>query len=117
MRRRWYWYAAHFDEWRRLEPRELAKWVGPGEPGILLIRLSSFHPNGFVREEALRRLGLIEDGTELPYLLLRLSDWVPQVQAAALGLVSQRVRAGYAGHSLRIWNCCIALAAVSEPNP
>jgi HEAT repeat protein len=79
----------------RLEPRELAKWVGPGEPGILLLQLSSFHANGFVREEAIRRLSLIRDGSELPYLLLRLNDWVPQVRHAAHGAVLDRLRPDY----------------------
>lgn len=98
MRRGWYWYASAFDEWRQITPRELARWVGPGEPGTLLLRLSSFHPNGFVREEALRRLGLISDGTELPYLLIRLGDWVEQVRSVACGLVAERARPDYAGH-------------------
>lgn len=96
MRHGWYWYPPFFDKWQCLEPRELAKWVGPGEPGVLLIRLSSFHPNGFVREQALCRLGLVEDGTELPYLLIRLGDWVSQVRTAACKLVVERVKPGYA---------------------
>ena len=86
------------NEWSRLTPPELQKWVGPGEPGILVLRLSSFHANGYVREAAVLRLALLKDGAELPYLLMRLNDWVPQVRAAALDAVVQRVRPDYVEH-------------------
>lgn len=92
MRRGWYGEGRN-----KLEARELAKWVGPDEPGILLLRLSAMHPNGFVREEAVRRLRLIQDGSELPFLLLRLNDWVPQVRRLALDSILDRIRADYAG--------------------
>lgn len=87
--------------WRRLAPRELAQWVGPGEPGALLLRFSSFHANGFVREEAVRRLALIEDGNELPYLLLRVNDWVREVRNAAHCAVRARLRLDYIEHFVR----------------
>lgn len=86
------------NEWSRLTPSELQKWVGPGEPGILVLGLSSFHANGYVREAAVMRLALLNDGAELPYLLLRLNDWVPQVRAAALDAVVKRVRPDYVEH-------------------
>lgn len=86
---------------RRLAPRELARWVGPGEPGILLLRLSSFHHNGFVREEALRRLALIRDGSELPYLLLRMNDWAGPVRRVAREAVLDRITDDYADHFVR----------------
>lgn len=43
------------------------------------LALASMHPNGRVRERACR----LSDGKRLPYLLIRLNDWVPQVRAAA----------------------------------
>jgi len=98
MRSSWFLGDPFGDEWRRLTRRELQKWVGPGEPGILVLRLSSFHANGYVREAAVLRLALLKDGAELPYLLMRLNDWVPQVRAAALDAVVQRVRPDYVEH-------------------
>jgi hypothetical protein len=88
------WYG---EEWRRLEPGELTKWVGPGEPGTSLLRLWSFHANGFVRQEAVRRLALVRDGSELPYLLIRLNDWVRQVRHVAHGALVDRLTPEYAG--------------------
>ena len=48
-----------------------------------ILKLLSFHYSGFEREEAVKRLAQIDDGSELTFLLLRLGDWVPQVRAAA----------------------------------
>lgn len=98
MRGSWVFSDPHGEEWRRLDRRELARWVGPGEPGTLLLKLSTLHGNGFVREEAVRRLGLSRDGSELPYLLLRLNDWVGKVRQAARAAVAERIHVGYTEH-------------------
>jgi HEAT repeat protein len=58
--------------------------------------LASFHFNGYIREEALRRLGDVFNGTELPFLLLRLNDWVPQVRSTAEGFIRARLKGDYA---------------------
>lgn len=65
----------------------------------------SLHPSGYTREEAVNLLAGVYDGTELPFLLLRLNDWVPQVRTAALAAVRRRIRAEYAEQFAR----CFAL--------
>lgn len=115
MRGSWVFGFEYGEEWRQLSPQALALWVGPGEPGTLLLRLSTFHANGFVREEAVRRLSLISDGTELPYLLLRLTDWVPQVQSAARDAVFARLRPEYADHFAG--NLILVTRLVRAPRP
>ncbi len=47
-----------------------------------LIRLLE-HPNGFKRENAIRRIGMLQDPIAIPNLLIRVNDWVPQVRDAA----------------------------------
>lgn len=103
------WYG---DDWRKLAPKELAKWVGPGEPGVLQLRLSSMHSNGFVREEAVRRLRLLTDGSEVPYLLLRLNDWVRQVRNIARQAIDERIKPSYAGALIRNLHLVTRLAEV-----
>jgi HEAT repeat protein len=49
-----------------------------------LLRLSSSF-DGFKRENAVRRLGLIGDPVAIPALIVRANDWVPEVRAAAYG--------------------------------
>jgi hypothetical protein len=53
--------------------------------------LASFHANGYVREEAIHLLALLNDGGELPFLLLRLRDWVPEVQRTAAAAVKEHL--------------------------
>ena len=43
---------------------------------------STFHPNGYIREQAVAALGT--DPQALSAVLLRCNDWVPQVRQAAL---------------------------------
>lgn len=98
MRGSWVFADRYGERWRRLDPRELARWVGQGEAGSLLLRMASFHSNGFIREEALRHLTRTVDGSELPYLLLRLNDWVSQVRQAAQQAVGERIKPEYIEH-------------------
>jgi HEAT repeat protein len=76
--------------WYELEPRGLA-W-----PELL-----SMHGNGYVREDALKRLGRRRDGTELPYLLLRVNDWVSQVRDVARDAVLDRIAPDHAESFVR----------------
>ncbi len=52
--------------------------------------LATCHPSGYVREAALRAVAVLEDGTELPFLVLRLNDWVVPVRRLAAELAVQR---------------------------
>jgi HEAT repeat protein len=56
-----------------------------------VVGLASFHRNGFVRHEAVRLLSTIDDGTELPFLLIRQNDWVRPIAADAQSAVSMRL--------------------------
>ena len=56
---------------------------GDRTPAAGIMGLLSFHPSGYVREAAVKRLAVQDDGSEVPYLLLRLNDWVPEVREAA----------------------------------
>jgi HEAT repeat protein len=63
--------------------------------------------SGYVREEAVAALGEFDTGEELPFLLIRLNDWVGQVRKAAGAAVRRRMRPEYAPHFVR----CISLVA------
>jgi len=51
--------------------------------------------SGFDREEAVRQLALLRDGTALPMLLERANDWVPQVRVAACAAIDVFLRDDY----------------------
>src|SRR3990170_3384306 len=56
-----------------------------------VLALLSFHPSGYVREEVVDRLARSSEGWELPYLLLRLNDWVAEVRQRARIAVLDRI--------------------------
>jgi HEAT repeat protein len=65
-----------------------------------LVGLSSFHFNGHVREAAVEELASHRSGKELPFLLIRLNDWVSQIRDAAARAVRVRIEPAYAVHFL-----------------
>lgn len=69
--------------WADLKPGQLDKVCRFLAISTFPLGLASFHFNGHVRESAVRPLGDVFNGTELPFLLLRLNDWVPQVRGTA----------------------------------
>ncbi|MBU5484166.1 hypothetical protein KQI86_07475 [Clostridium sp. MSJ-11] len=67
-------------DWRNKEPEELFHPLMSREENIAILGLSSFHPNGYFREKAVRALSNMETGDKIPYLLIRINDWVSQVR-------------------------------------
>lgn len=54
--------------------------------------LMTFHVNGQEREKALRNIGESLNGEELPFILLRLNDWVRPIQSLAKDLIRKRLK-------------------------
>lgn len=65
--------------------------IGVGPLGVL-----SFHPGGHTREAAVRSMSKVSNGSELPFLLIRVNDWVEPVREAARSAVQDRLRPEYA---------------------
>lgn len=90
-------YAGRYRmEWHRLAPSDLGRLESFSGQRIVLLGLASFHESGYVREEAVRRLAK-STGGELPFLLIRLNDWVAKVREAARLAVGLRLSPRYAG--------------------
>lgn len=53
--------------------------------------LGCFHPNGYFREQCI--VELAEEPNSLPYLILRMNDWVSNVRQTANRLVSEHIGA------------------------
>jgi HEAT repeat protein len=58
--------------------------------------MATLHWSGYVRQAAVKRLIALTTGAELPFLLLRLNDWVFQVREAAAQAIRYRMHAAYA---------------------
>ena len=82
--RRVSWYSN--SAWYALRPVELSHFHAAGPARVGVAAVASFHHNGYVREAAVAWLGML-DARALPFLALRLNDWVPQVAERALAAV------------------------------
>ncbi|HZZ42609.1 MAG TPA: HEAT repeat domain-containing protein [Tepidisphaeraceae bacterium] len=65
------------------------------------IGIFASHQNGRIRETATRALALVHDGQELPFLFIRLNDWVPQVRSPAKDAIIDRIRPDYIAHFVK----------------
>ncbi len=89
MRNLSYWLDSK--EWRNLGPLQIPQLPETIASKSPVFGLASFHPSGHVREAAVAQLSQINDGSELPFLLLRLNDWVDQVRDLAAQAVHRRL--------------------------
>lgn len=76
-------------------------------PLAAVVALASMHPNGHLREAAVWLLASRTDGGELPFLLVRVNDWVPQVRKTALAALRARLSPAYAESFVR----CLGVVA------
>jgi HEAT repeat protein len=87
-RRGWWSSRALEDD---IGPGDVARVVGLADDPARIAGVLSFHPDGHVRESAVKQLAAIYDGPELPFLLLRLNDWVDVVARQAEQAVRERM--------------------------
>ncbi len=83
---------------RRLDDRYALAVVHEAVGDAVVAGFLSFSPNGHAREAAVRALAACNDGREVPFLLLRINDWVEPVSRYALSASSARLRSGYERH-------------------
>ncbi len=90
------------EPWYSMKPKDVGHLAGMGEMSVSLLGIASCHTNGHVREAAVRELGKTETGTELPFLLIRANDWVPEIRSSARNFLLNRIRSDYI-HRLMDW--------------
>jgi HEAT repeat protein len=95
-------WQARREPWYLMKPEDVSHVASMGDMSVSLLGIASCHANGRVREAAVRELSNSETGAELPFLLMRVNDWVPQVRSAARDLVMHRIRLDYAQH-VSVW--------------
>lgn len=76
-------------DWRTLKVENfITKQMSKEEQRAVLI-FSSFNPNGYIREQALKLLAFYKE--TLPYIALRLNDWVYNIRQTALNIFSKQL--------------------------
>jgi HEAT repeat protein len=89
-----YYSRVRLPEWIR-GPEDVRRIALPAGTEAAVMGVLSMHPSGYVREAAVQRLALLGGGAELPPLLLRANDWVPQLRDRAAAALLARVVAEY----------------------
>jgi HEAT repeat protein len=79
----------------RLDSKDVARLRKLSSEPLATAAICSMHRSGYVREAAVRELAQRQDALELPYLLLRAADWVPEVRELALEAVRARLKPSY----------------------
>ncbi|WP_031496947.1 HEAT repeat domain-containing protein [Bryobacter aggregatus] len=106
LRHRW----SNLNDWHDLSPEPgAADWTLPEDR--LFLALLSCHSNGFIREKALWQMNEDPSESTLPFLMLRLVDWVPAVRHAAAIAFARKCTASY---SQPIVNCLGLLDLLSH---
>jgi HEAT repeat protein len=83
-----YWSNA----WHKLAPAAISRLAHTYDLNAAVIGLLASHANGFVRAAALEVLAQFNSGQEIPFLSLRVNDWVQPVAARASELLFSRLR-------------------------
>ena len=88
--------------WWELRPGALPR-SRPADPTFApLTRLAMCHPNGRVREPAVRRAALAPGTADLPFLLLRAADWVAAIRAVAAEALAPFLESAHAATVVRL---------------
>jgi len=88
-------WNARREPWYSMKPKDVGHLASMEETSVWLLGIASCHTNGYVREAAVRELGKTEAGAELPFLLIRANDWVPEIRSLARHFLLNRIRSEY----------------------
>ena len=95
IRNAWWWVEDARLGWGDLDAGHLVRKAPSGWLRMAYFGLASLHRNGRVREAAVQALAEERSGDEIPFLVLRLNDWVGAVRARAEDAVRDRLRPEY----------------------
>ena len=76
-------------EWKNVSLSDIRETVLNENAYLSILRLGTFHPNGYFREKCM--LALKDDETSLPYIALRLNDWAAPVRDTAYRILTERL--------------------------
>ena len=113
LRRVW----GYLEYWHGLRPESVPGLASVSVDDKAFVRLVASHRSGFVRAEALRLLSNDESLEVIPYILLRLTDWVDQVRSAAELLVGKRLHSEFADGFVSCLPLLDRLAGSTRLNP
>lgn len=78
-----------FIAWPKVSLSALRKSIDHADAFFDIVRLGTFHPNGYFRENCMRAMA--DEEKALPCIVLRLNDWVKPVRDTAYDILSRRL--------------------------
>jgi len=112
LRRAW----TYLEHWDGLRPESIPPLVSASTDDKAFVRVLASHRSGFVRAEALRLLSNDQSPEAIPFILLRLTDWVDPVRSAAELQVRKRLHCEFANGFVRCLPLLDQLARSSRLN-
>jgi HEAT repeat protein len=85
----------HLEDWYGIKPAAIRKFKTNTEDDLIMLALASGHRDGFVRCDAIRALGEVQSATVIPFLLVRLVDWVEAVRRVADITLMEKLKPAY----------------------
>lgn len=79
------WYI----DWKHISLSDIRASVSDWNAYLNILRLGTFHPNGYFREKCM--WALEDDEASLPFIALRLNDWVKPVRDCAYRILSEKL--------------------------
>jgi HEAT repeat protein len=113
LRRVW----GYLEYWHGLRPESVRSLAPVSIDDKVFVRLVASHRSGYVRAEALHLLSDDKSPEVIPYILLRLTDWVDQVRSAAELLVRKRLHSEFADGFVSCLPLLDRLAGSARLNP
>ncbi len=102
------------DAFYNIHPEQVQSIARDEATRTAVLGVLSNHHNGYVREEAVRLLSQVTDGSEVPYLLVRQNDWVAPISVRARQAVAERLHDGYLPHFVRALPLVVRLLGMSR---
>ena len=82
-------------DWYNAPAKKIEELERFGNASFSLIALASFHFSGYAREAAVRKLSQITTGAEVPFLIVRLNEWVRSIRDDAYEAIRARIKPEY----------------------
>lgn len=79
-----------FVNWQKVNLEFIKGCINNDEEYMYILILGSFHPNGYFREKCI--LELAKHPNTLPYLILRMNDWVSVIRMKVNSLIFERIQ-------------------------
>lgn len=76
-------------DWKDISLSDIRASVSDRNAYLSILKLGTFHPNGYFREKCM--WALEDDEASLPFIALRLNDWVKPVRDSAYRILSQKL--------------------------